>query len=97
RLAWISNGTEMFTKITGAGCMLGALCGAAAAAAVPGAETNAKSGIFAAACAAVTAMGVAGELAFERAPLPGSFRVALMDSIYGITGETIIQRGKIAC
>lgn len=109
RLARISNGTAMFTKITGAGCMLGALCGATAAVAVPpapAAETGGKAGsvtgipaavIFAAACAACAAMGVAGELAFEKAPLPGSFRAALMDSVYGITGETIIQRGNIIC
>jgi hydroxyethylthiazole kinase len=92
RLARISNGVELFTKITGAGCMAGALCGAAAAVA-----DRAGADMFAAAAAAIAAMGIAGELAFERARLPGSFRVALMDSIYGITGETIMQRGKIQC
>jgi hydroxyethylthiazole kinase len=53
--------------------------------------------MFAAAVAAITAMGIAGELAYEKAQAPGSFRVALMDSIYGITGDTILQRGKIEC
>lgn len=93
RLARISNGVELFTKITGAGCMAGALCGAAAAVA----DKDAGADMFAAACAAIAAMGIAGELAFEKARLPGSFRVALMDSIYGITGETITQRGNIIC
>jgi hydroxyethylthiazole kinase len=92
RLARIFNGVEMFTKITGSGCMLGALCGAAAAAA-----SMAGEDMFAAAVAAVAAMGIAGELAAEKAKAPGSFRTALMDSIYGITGETLIQRGKIEC
>ncbi|MDR1252582.1 MAG: hydroxyethylthiazole kinase [Treponema sp.] len=89
RLARISNHTALFTKITGAGCMLGALCGAAAAVA--------EGDMFVAAVAAIAAMGVAGELAFEQARLPGSFRVALMDSVYGISGETVIQKGKITC
>jgi hydroxyethylthiazole kinase len=88
RLARISNGVEMLTRITGAGCMAGALCGAAAAA---GGDR------FAAACAAIASMGIAGELAFEKARLPGSFRTALIDSVYGITGDTLRQRGKIQC
>ncbi|MDR0623333.1 MAG: hydroxyethylthiazole kinase [Treponema sp.] len=89
RLARISNGVEMFTKITGAGCMTGALCGAAAAVA--------EGAMFAAAVAAIAVMGIAGELAFEKARLPGSFRVALIDSIYGINGDTLRQRGKVQC
>jgi hydroxyethylthiazole kinase len=92
RLARVSNGVEMLTKITGAGCMLGALCGATAAAAA-----RIGGDMFAATIAAVAAMGIAGELAYEKAQLPGSFRVALIDSIYGITGESIRQRGKIEC
>jgi hydroxyethylthiazole kinase len=90
RLARISNGVEMLTRITGAGCMTGALCGATAAAAEPGA-------MFAAAVAAIAVMGIAGERAFEKARLPGSFRAALIDSIYEITGDTLRQRGKIQC
>jgi hydroxyethylthiazole kinase len=92
RLARISNGVEMLTRITGAGCMTGALCGAAAAVADPGA-----GGLFAAAVAAIAVMGMAGEMAFEKARLPGSFRVALIDSVYEITGDTLRQRGKIQC
>jgi hydroxyethylthiazole kinase len=90
RLARISNGVELLTRITGAGCMTGALCGATAAAA---ADTGGD--MFAAAVAAITAMCIAGELAFEKARLPGSFRVALIDSVYGISGDTLRQKGKI--
>jgi hydroxyethylthiazole kinase len=89
RLARIFNGVETLTRITGAGCMTGALCGAAAACG--------GSDMFSAAVAAIAAMGIAGELAAEKTQLPGSFRVALIDSIYGISGETLRQRGKIQC
>jgi hydroxyethylthiazole kinase len=77
--------------------MAGALCGATAAdASVPGSPPD-REAMFTAAAAAVAAMGIAGELAYEKAQSPGSFRVALMDSIYGVTGKTILQKGKIKC
>jgi hydroxyethylthiazole kinase len=90
RLACISNGAEMLTKITGAGCMAGALCGATAAAA---AQTGGD--MFSATVAALAVMGIAGELAWEKARLPGSFRIALIDSIYTVTGDTLRERGKL--
>jgi hydroxyethylthiazole kinase len=93
RLARISNGVETLTRITGAGCMTGALCGATAAAAA----LSGAGDMFAAAVAAIAAMGIAGELAFEKTQLPGSFRVALIDSVFGISGDTLRQRGKIRC
>jgi hydroxyethylthiazole kinase len=89
-LARISNGVEMLTKITGAGCMAGALCAATAAAA---GETG--HGMFSAALAALAVMGIAGELAWEKARLPGSFRIALIDSIYTLTGDTLRERGRL--
>jgi hydroxyethylthiazole kinase len=88
-LVRISNGVDMLTRITGAGCMAGALCGAAAAAA---AQTG--SSMLAAAVAALAAMGIAGELAYETARLPGSFRTALIDRIYALTGDMLKQKGK---
>jgi hydroxyethylthiazole kinase len=91
-LVRISNGVDMLTRITGAGCMAGALCGAAAAAAA-----YAGIGMLSAAVAALTVMGIAGELAYETARLPGSFRVALMDSVYTLTGDTLRERGKLEC
>jgi hydroxyethylthiazole kinase len=92
RLAHISNGVEALTRITGAGCMVGALCGATAAAA-----SQSGGGMFAATVAAIAVMGIAGELAFEIAQLPGSFRVALIDRIYQVNGDSLRQRGKIQC
>lgn len=70
----ISGGSALFSKITGAGCMLGAVV-----AGFCGATNN----YFDAAIAACTTMKKAGELA-EAAPngnLPGSFKVNLMNAI----------------
>ncbi|SMC27227.1 hydroxyethylthiazole kinase [Clostridium acidisoli DSM 12555] len=86
RMAIISNGVELLTKVTGAGCMLGALCAGTA-----GAEKDK----FAAACTAVISMGIAGEKAYEEAKKPGSFKVKLMDAIYDINEETIKELAKI--
>jgi hydroxyethylthiazole kinase len=91
-LVRISNGVDMLTQITGAGCMAGALCGATAAAAA-----QIGSDMLSAAVAALAAMGIAGELAYQKARLPGSFRVALIDSVYTLTGDTLRERGKLEC
>jgi hydroxyethylthiazole kinase len=74
--ATVDNGTEMFTKITGAGCMLGALLSG-----FSGANPEA---LFEANLAGVISMGIAGEKAakLERGHLPGSFRSYLMDEIH---------------
>jgi hydroxyethylthiazole kinase len=80
----LANGSFMFTKITGAGCMLGALCAAAAAAA--------PEDLFTAAVCAVTAMNVAAENAYAQAKAPGSFRVKLMDCIYELDAKTLAER-----
>jgi hydroxyethylthiazole kinase len=92
KLVRVHNGTELLTRITGAGCMLGALCAAAAAAARTG-----GADMFTAALAALMTMGIAGEQAAEEAALPGSFRVALMDRIYLVNGKTLLERGKLQC
>jgi hydroxyethylthiazole kinase len=91
RLVRISNGVELLTKITGAGCMAGALCAAAAAAA---AQTGGD--MLIATVAALAALGVAGELAYETARLPGSFRTALIDRVFTLTGDILKEKGKAA-
>lgn len=87
RIAFIDNGTKMFTKITGAGCMLGALCAGTA---------GACEDKFISTCAAIAAMNIAGEKAFAEAKAPGSFRVKLIDSIYELTEEEIEREIKIS-
>jgi hydroxyethylthiazole kinase len=92
RLARIHNGVAMLKTVTGTGCMAGALCGAtAAAAAADGGD------MFVAAIAGVATMGITGELAAERASLPGSFRVAMIDGAHTVDGEKFMKMGRIQC
>lgn len=86
RSVLIQNEVEMLTKITGAGCMLGALCAATAAV---------EEDKFIAAICAVTSMCVAGENAFKESNLPGTFKCKLMDHVYLLTKEDLERSGKI--
>lgn len=90
RTCLIENGSTMFTLITGAGCMAGALTAAAA---------GAVKDKFVGSAAALLAMSLAGEFAensLER-PMPGSFRVKLMDYIYSLTKDEVLKGGRIKC
>ena len=81
----IRNGHEMMSRITGTGCMLAALMGAFCGA-------NSENPLKAAA-AAVAAMGVAGERAFEKTVLANggtlTFRTHLIDEISLMTPEIL--------
>ncbi|GHV89220.1 hydroxyethylthiazole kinase 1 [Spirochaetia bacterium] len=92
RLVRVHNGVELLTKITGAGCMAGALCAAAA-----GAAKAVGADMVTAALAGLMCMGIAGEQAAEKTKLPGSYRTVLMDSIYTVTGHTILEQGRLQC
>lgn len=84
--AVINNGTEMLTKVTGTGCMLGALCAATAAS---------SEDKFMSTITAILSMNIAGEKAYREAKLPGSFKIALVDSIYTLSDEEIWKEGNI--
>ncbi|MEE1067824.1 MAG: hydroxyethylthiazole kinase [Fibrobacteraceae bacterium] len=88
RLAKISNGHPQMSKVTGTGCMSSAITGAFAA------TTN---DMFLAGIAALTSMGIAGEIAYEKTQNlgTGSFRNAIIDSISCLDTNTILERGKI--
>lgn len=89
RVVQIHNGHPALTMVTGTGCMLGAMTAAAAAV---------EKDYFLAACTAVLAMGIAGEMAaygMDKMVLPGTYRVRLFDSIYQLTEEDIIKKGKL--
>ncbi len=90
QICLIENGTPMLTRITGAGCMAGALTAAAA---------GAFEEPFTAAAAAIIYMGLAGEMAVKSEPGmgPGTFRIKLFDSIYSLTADDIVKGGKIRC
>jgi hydroxyethylthiazole kinase len=84
--AIIENGTKILTKVTGAGCMLGALCGA---------TCGADQDKFTATVTAILSMNIAGEEAFKKATSPGSFRVKLIDCIYELSEEKLREGTKI--
>jgi hydroxyethylthiazole kinase len=68
----IPRGHPLLTRVTGTGCLLGALTAACLGAGATPAD---------AARAATVWMDVAGERAATRAPRPGSFRTALLDAL----------------
>lgn len=85
----IFNGHPMMSSVTGTGCQLSALTAAYVAA-------N-QENVLEAAAAAVCAMGVCGEIAYERLePRDGnsSYRNYIIDAVYNLDGETLESRAK---
>lgn len=83
----IANGTELFTRITGAGCALGAITAA---------FTAVGDDRLSAAVAACLVYAVAGELAAERTGAPGSFAVALLDALSAVDATALIERARLS-
>ncbi len=81
----VSNGTPLFGRITGAGCIATAVVGAFLSV-----EEPVKAGV-----AGLTVLGVAGELAAGEASLPGSFHVKLYDWLYRINGALLKERARV--
>lgn len=81
-VARIANGHPLMSRVTGMGCTASALTGAFAA-------VNAAP--FDAASQAMAAMGLAGEIAAERAPGPGSFQVHFLDALHGLEEADITR------
>ncbi|NLG33195.1 MAG: hydroxyethylthiazole kinase, partial [Syntrophomonadaceae bacterium] len=77
-------------KITGAGCMAGALVAA---------TVGATDDPFTATAAGIMALGLAGEKAAASMStiLPGTFRTKLFDSMYSLSEEDVLKGGKIKC
>ncbi|QLB12558.1 hydroxyethylthiazole kinase [Bisgaardia hudsonensis] len=90
RVAKIHNGTALFPRITGSGCLLGAVC----AAFVGVAE---EADYFQAVVEACTVYAIAGELAAK--PLTetqtGSFSIALLDQLAEISEEKAQQLARV--
>ena len=78
RRASVGRGHLLMTRVTGLGCAAGALIAACHAV---------EPDPLVAAAAALTAFGIAGEIASARAAGPGSFAVALIDALAGLTSE----------
>ncbi|MGH6975557.1 MAG: hydroxyethylthiazole kinase, partial [Stellaceae bacterium] len=85
-LARIGNGHPLMARVTAMGCAASALVAACLAV-----ETDA----LAAASAALMIVGVAGEIAAEKAEGPGSFAVAMIDALYKLDDATLERRAKV--
>jgi hydroxyethylthiazole kinase len=88
RTVRIENGHPMLSKVTGTGCMCTALIASLAAV---------TKDYLAAAISGISSMGIAGEIAFEKAGAmgTGSFRIALTDAVSKLDGTTVETRIKI--
>lgn len=90
----IFNGHPMMSSVTGTGCQLSALTAAYIAA--NAAAANPKK-VLEATAAAVCAMGVCGEIAYERLePRDGnsSYRNYIIDAVYNLKGGILDKRAK---
>lgn len=88
RVVKIANGHKMLSRVTGTGCMTTALVGAFA---------GAGKDYFTAAVGGVASMGIAGEIAFEKAGEigTGSFHMAIIDALSQLDGELMAGRAKL--
>jgi hydroxyethylthiazole kinase len=88
RVAILDNGTKMLSNVTGTGCMTSALVGA---------YCGAGLDYFIAAVSGIASMGIAGEIALEKAGNvgTGSFHIAIIDAISNLNLETIKKMAKV--
>lgn len=82
----VENGHPLMAKVTGTGCLSGAMIAA---------FTAVGRDRFIAAASAMLAMGVAAEMAARHARGPGSFEPALLDALAALSGDDIIQHARI--
>ena len=82
----VENGHPLMGRVTGTGCMLAALIGA---------FTAVEADRLIATVAAIACFGLAGERAGEKSDGPGSFKMALFDSLYQLAVKDIRERAKI--
>lgn len=86
RLFRVGNGHPMMTRVTGLGCTATALIGACLAVEPDGLLASAH---------AMVLIGLAGELAAERARGPGSLQMELLDALHLLDGATVIARASL--
>ena len=86
RLARVANGHPLMAKVTAMGCAASALTAACLAV-----EPDA----FRAVAGALLIIGVAGEVAGEKAAGPGSFAVAIIDALYNLDAATLTARARV--
>jgi hydroxyethylthiazole kinase len=86
RALGVDNGHRWLTAVTGTGCMASAAVAAFAAV---------EPDPLIAAAAGLAALGLAAERAAETAHGPASFKVALLDAVYGLTAEGLRAGARI--
>jgi hydroxyethylthiazole kinase len=82
----VHNGHPMMPRVTGLGCTATALCAAFAAV---------ESDPSRAAAQAMIVMGIAGELASEKAEGPGTLQLHFLDALYGMSQADIQARIRV--
>ena len=74
----VSGGVEMLQTVTATGCAQGAVCAACLGGGLSPVDAALKASRL---------MKRAGEMAYAKARLPGSFQVALVDALYELTHD----------
>ena len=82
----VQNGHPLMTRVTGLGCTASALCGAFAAV---------NRDYARAAAQAMVVMGVAGEMAAEGAPGPGTLQLRFLDTLHALTAQDLARRARV--
>ncbi len=82
----LANGHPLMARVTGLGCTATALVGAALAV---------EKDRLVAVASGLSFLALAGEIAAERSPGPGSLQLHLLDALHQLDAETIAQRLKI--
>jgi len=87
RLVRVANGHPLLTRMTGSGCALGAL--------MAGFAATCEDPLLAATAATAT-LNVAAQHAADAAHGPGSFAVALLDSLAAVTPEQLAEQVRLS-
>jgi hydroxyethylthiazole kinase len=87
RLVTLANGHPLMGQVTAMGCAVSALVGATLAV---------EADAWAATAAALLLVGVAGEVAAERARGPGSFAVEILDAVVALDRRTLVARAEVS-
>lgn len=82
----VHNGHPLMARVTGLGCSLSAVTGAFLAV---------TGDAFAAATHALAVFGVAGEMAAEQSPGPGSLQWRLLDALHVLDRGDLARRAKV--
>ncbi|MBP1617789.1 MAG: hydroxyethylthiazole kinase [Bacteroidetes bacterium] len=86
RLAKLSNGNPLMTKVTGLGCT---------ATAITGAFIAVSEDTLLATAAAVSVLNIAAEVAITKSSGPGSLQMNLLDALYNLSKDDFLSLLKI--